>query len=107
MPHLVAVIKLDKTWLKPLDGPHTSSPVEPRAGTGDLLIVAVLLLLAVLLSGLLLGLLLLVLLANVARERLLKNLQHLLVGDLLVSLVLAHIKSRWTSELLKAVLGDG
>lgn len=107
MPHLVAVIKLDKTWLKPLDGPHISSPVESRPATGDLLIVAVLLLLTVLLGGLLLRLLLLVLLANIARERLLENLQHLLVGDLLISLVLAHIQSRWASELLNAVLGDG
>ena len=60
-----------------------------------------------LLGGLLLRLLLLVLLACVAAERLLKDLQNLLIGDLLVSLVLAHIKLWRRAKLGDAVLGDG
>lgn len=61
----------------------------------------------VLLGGLLLRLLLLVLLASVAAERLLEELEDLLVSDLLVGLVLAHIKLRRGTELGDTVLGDG
>jgi hypothetical protein len=38
---------------------------------------------------------------------LLQNLENLLVGDLLVRLDLAQVKSRGASQLGDAVLGDG
>lgn len=77
-----------------------------------LLVVAVLLILTLLLGGSLLGglLLLLVLalaLPGVPGQRLLKDLEDLLVGDLVVRLVLADVQRRGTAQLGDAVLGNG
>lgn len=55
--------------------------------------------------GLLLALALL--LAGVSGNRLLENLEDLLVLDLLVSLVLAQVESGSSTELSDTVLGDG
>lgn len=74
----------------------TPSPKMPLVVSQPLLVIA-----------LLLGLLLLVLLASVPRQGLLKNLEDLLVRNLLVSLVLANIKGRGRGKLGQTVLGDG
>lgn len=57
-----------------------------------------------LLSG---ALLLLVLVLGLLGKRLLKNLQNLLVGDLLVGLELGEVRSRRSTETGDTVLGDG
>lgn len=62
----------------------TPSPKQQELGFGDLLLR-------------LLGLC----------DGLLEDLEDLLVGDLLVGLVLGHVKSWGGSKLLDAVLGDG
>lgn len=59
------------------------------------------------LLGRLLLLLALALLSRVSGQGLLQNLENLLVGDLLVRLDLAQVKSRGASQLGDAVLGDG
>jgi hypothetical protein len=53
------------------------------------------------------GLLLLVLVLRLLGKRLLKDLENLLVGDLLVGLELGKIRSRGSTETGDTVLGDG
>lgn len=53
------------------------------------------------------GLLLLVLVLRVLSKRLLKNLQDLLVGDLLVGLELGKVRSGGCTQAADTVLGDG
>jgi hypothetical protein len=60
---------------------------------------------AVSLGRLLLGLALL--LSGISGQRLLEDLENLLVGDLLVRLELAEVKLRGGAQLGDAVLGDG
>lgn len=53
------------------------------------------------------ALLLLVLVLGLLSKRLLKNLQNLLVGDLLVGLELGKVRSRRSTQTGDTVLGDG
>lgn len=76
------------------------------------LLVAVLLVLLLVGLGGLLGRLLLLLLvlalgARVSRQRLLQNLEDLLIRDRLVRFELAQVQGRGAAQLGDAVLGDG
>lgn len=61
---------------------------------------------SLLIVAILLGLLLLVLLARVASQGLLKDLENLLVFNLLIRLELAQVQGRRSAELSDTILGD-
>jgi hypothetical protein len=78
---------------------------EHLFNTSSLIVTFTLLFLALLLGGLLLGLGLL--LASVSGQRLLQNLENLLILNLLVGLVLLEIQGRGGTQLGNTVLGNG
>lgn len=79
--------------------------VEQLFNASSLIVTFNLLFLALLLGGLLLGLGLL--LASVSGQRLLQNLENLLILNLLVGLVPLEIQGRGGTQLGNTVLGNG